>query len=252
MESKVVLITGSSGIGAATARLATERGDRIFFLAKSAEECEQLTAELRDSAYSVADVADEAQVEEAVRACLARFGRIDAVFNAAGISGRSLGDGPLHECSTAAWQALMNVHAAGTFFVCRAVIQHWLGTRSRGNIVNTSSVLAHFPEPKFFATHAYAASKGAVEGMTIAAASYYASHGIRLNVLAPGLVCTPMSRRAQSDATIVEFIRRKQPLTGDFIDAEDVASVACFLLSNESAPITGEILRCDGGWAVSG
>lgn len=250
MEQRVVVITGASGIGAATARLAVSRGERVFLIGKDAEECALLCSELGNAAFHAADVSDEEQVEEAIRACISHHGRVDAVFNAAGLSGRSMGDGPVHECSTAAWRHLLDVHATGTFFVCRSVIRHWLAAGSEGVILNTSSVLARFPEPRYFATHAYAASKGAVESMTLSAAAYYASHRIRLNVLAPGLVRTPMSRRAQSNAEIVAFIQHKQPLTGDFVEAHDLASVAYFLLSDASRPMTGEIVRADAGWAL--
>lgn len=82
----------------------------------------------------------------------------------------------------------MNVHAAGTFFVCRAVLENWMATKQSGVILNMGSVLARFPERRFFATNAYAASKGAVESMTLAAAAYYSPYRIRLNVIAPGLV----------------------------------------------------------------
>jgi NAD(P)-dependent dehydrogenase (short-subunit alcohol dehydrogenase family) len=250
--SRVLLITGSSGIAAATARLATHRGDLVFVIGKEGRECEELAAELKDSASFVADVSDEDTVRDAVQSCLLRCGRIDAVFNVAGLSGRSLGDGPLHECSTAAWQTLMNVHATGTFFVCREVLKCWMATKQSGTIVNTGSVLARFPERRFFATHAYPASKGAVESMTLAAAGYYAPHRIRLNVLAPSLVRTPMSVRAQSNPAIVEFMKQKQALKGDLIEADEVARVAYFLLSDDSFPITGEVVRVDAGWAVTG
>jgi NAD(P)-dependent dehydrogenase (short-subunit alcohol dehydrogenase family) len=250
--SRVLLITGSSGIAAATARLAAQRGDLVFVIGKENRECEELAAELKDSAFFVADVSDESAVNKAAESCFSHFGHVDAVFNVAGLSGRSLGDGPLHECSTAAWHTLMNVHAAGTFFVCRAVLQHWIGTNQAGVILNTGSVLARFPERKFFATHAYPASKGAVESMTLAAAGYYAPHRIRMNVLAPSLVRTPMSARAQSNPAIVEFMKQKQPLKGDLIEADEVARIAYFLLSNDSFPITGEVVRVDAGWAVTG
>ena len=250
--SRVLLITGSSGIAAATARVATQRGDVVFLVGKELGECEKLTKELKDSAFFVADVSDEDAVNAAIDSCFSHFGRLDAVFNVAGLSGRSLGDGPLHECSTVAWRTLMNVHAAGTFFVCRAVLQHWMGTKHAGTILNTGSVLARFPEHRFFATHAYPASKGAVESMTLAAAGYYAPHRIRMNVVAPSLVRTPMSARAQSNPAIVEFMKQKQPLKGDLIEADEVARIAYFLLSNDSFPITGEIVRVDAGWAVTG
>jgi NAD(P)-dependent dehydrogenase (short-subunit alcohol dehydrogenase family) len=248
----VLLITGSSGIAAGTAKLAGSRGDNVFVIGKNRDECEALAGQVPHSAFFVADVADEEAVNKAVNFCLSQFGQIDAVFNVAGISGRALGDGPLHECSTSAWHTLMNVNAAGTFLICRRVLQHWISAGKPGTVLNTGSVLARFPERRFFATHAYPASKGAVESMTLAAAGYYAPHRIRMNVLAPSLVRTPMSVRAQSNPAIVEFMKQKQPLKGDLIEADEVARVAYFLLSEESFPITGEVVRVDAGWAVTG
>src|SRR6266478_5503444 len=118
---------------------------------------------------------------------------------------------------------MMDAHASGTFFVCREVIRHWMSTKRAGTILNTSSVLACFPERVRFATVAYAASKGAIESMTLSAAAYYAPYQIRLNVIAPGLVRTPMSARAQSDDEILEFIAHKQPLSAGLLDTADVA-----------------------------
>ncbi|MGH9530528.1 MAG: SDR family NAD(P)-dependent oxidoreductase [Terriglobales bacterium] len=251
--ARVLLITGSSGIAAATAKAAADHGDAVFLIGKVSEECESLSAQLiKGLAYAVADVTDESAVRDAIRLCLTRFGRIDAVFNVAGISARSIGDGPLHECSTKAWKTLMDVHGTGTFFVCREVLQHWMSAKHGGVVLNTGSVLARFPERRFFATHAYAASKGAIESMTLAAAGYYAPYKIRLNLLAPSLVRTPMSARAQSNPEIVEFMKHKQPLKGTLIDPEEVARIAYFLLSDESFPMTGEVIRVDAGWAVTG
>lgn len=250
--SRVLLITGSSGIAAATAKLAVSRGDVVFVMGKEQRECEELCAQLSGSCFFLADVSDEGAVKRAFESCLTRCARIDAVFNVAGLSGRSLGDGPLHECSSTAWQTLMNVHLTGTFLVCREVLKHWMATVQSGVILNMGSVLAHFPERRFFATHAYAASKGAIESLTLAAASYYASYRIRLNVLATSLVRTPMSRRAQSNPAIAEFMKQKQPLKGDLIKADEIARIAYFLLSDESFPITGEVVRADAGWAVTG
>jgi NAD(P)-dependent dehydrogenase (short-subunit alcohol dehydrogenase family) len=250
--SAVLLVTGSSGIAAAAAKLAADRGDSVFLIGKNGEECESLSSELKGSAFFVADVRDEGAIKNATRSCLSRFGRIDAVFNVAGISGRSLGDGPLHECSSAAWHTLMSAHASGTFYVCREVLQDWMTRKQVGVILNTGSVLARYPERTFFATHAYAASKGAIESMTLAAAGYYAPHKIRLNVLAPSVVRTPMSARAQESPAILEFMKHKQPLKGDLIEPHEIARIARFLLSEDSFPMTGEIVRVDAGWAVTG
>ena len=122
----------------------------------------------------------------------------------------------------------------------------------RGVVLNMASVLALAPSAQHFATHAYAASKGAILGLSKAMAAYYAPHKIRVNVIAPSLVRTPMSARAQQDPQILELMRRKQPLVEDLLPAEDVARAALFLLSDEARVITGDVLQVDGGWGVSG
>jgi NAD(P)-dependent dehydrogenase (short-subunit alcohol dehydrogenase family) len=121
---------------------------------------------------------------------------------------------------------------------------------ARGTILNMASVLAFSPEPKFFATHAYAASKSAIIGLTRAMAAYYGPHKVRVNAIAPALTRTPMSARAQQNTEILEFIRAKQPLSEDLIEAEDVARAAVFLLSDESRYITGEVMTVDAGWRL--
>ncbi len=247
-----LLITGSSGIAESAARLASSRGARVFVVGNRKEECEALTASLPDAAYAVADVRDAPEVEAAVESAFGLMGGVDAVFNVAGLSGRAAGDGPLHLCSGEAWTLMMDVHARGTFHVCRSVLARWMDRAESGAVVNVGSVLARSPQRDYFATNAYAASKGAIEAMTVSAAAYYAPYRIRLNVVAPGLVRTPMSARAQQNREILTFIARKQPLYEDLIAADDVARVALFLLSDEAAAITGEIVRADGGWAVSG
>jgi len=248
---RLLLITGSSGIAAATARLATASGETVFLIGNDRQQCESLSSELKGSAFSAADVADENALQHAVASCISRLGGIDAVFNVAGLSARCLGDGPLHECSTAAWRKMMDAHASGTFFVCREVIRHWMSTKRAGTILNTSSVLACFPERVRFATVAYAASKGAIISMSRAMAAYYAPHKIRVNVIAPGLVRTPMSERAQSDEEVLHFIARKQPLSEGMLDPADVARTALFLLGEQSRHMTGQVVGIDGGWAVS-
>ena len=248
---EVLFVTGSSGIAAATAsKWAAE--NPVFVVGINAEQCRSLVADLgQNAAFAVADVRDEAAVRNAVSACHERFGRIDALFNVAGISARSIGDGPLHECETAAWDAVMDVNAKGTFLTCREILRLWTKDSQTGVILNTGSVLARHPEREHFATVGYAASKGAIESMSLAAAAYYAPYGIRINVIAPGLVRTPMTARAQANQQILDYMSHKQPLTKGLMRAEDVARMACFLLHRESSPITGQIVTVDGGWTVS-
>src|SRR5690606_32596843 len=121
----------------------------------------------------------------------------------------------------------------------------------RGVLLNMASVLAFSPSARSFATHGYAASKGAIIAMSRSAAAYYAPHGIRINAIAPGLVRTPMSRRAQDDPAIVEYMRVKQPLPGGLLEPGDIASTALFLLSPAARSITGQVISVDGGWTVS-
>jgi NAD(P)-dependent dehydrogenase (short-subunit alcohol dehydrogenase family) len=248
--SEILLVTGSSGIAAATAHLWGAH-DSVFLVCVKEDEGRALAAELPEAGFSVADVRDEEAVRKSVAACLERFGKIDALFNVAGISARSLGDGPLHECSSKAWDTVMEVNAKGTFLMCREVLRTWARDSFKGVILNIGSVLAQHPQGEHFATAGYAASKGAIEAMTLSAAAYYAPAGIRINVIAPGLVMTPMSARAQGDARISEYVRRKQPLSGGMLAPEDIAKTACFLLRKDSSPITGQIITVDGGWSVS-
>ena len=115
-----------------------------------------------------------------------------------------------------------------------------------------ASVLGYAPQAQHFATHAYATSKGAILGMSRSMAAYYAPHKIRVNVIAPALIRTPMSARAQGDAAILKLMKTKQPLVEDLIDAKDVARTAIFLLSDDARCVTGDTLSVDAGWCVSG
>jgi NAD(P)-dependent dehydrogenase (short-subunit alcohol dehydrogenase family) len=113
-------------------------------------------------------------------------------------------------------------------------------------------VLAFSPSIAFFATHAYASAKAAIIGLTQSAASYYAHANIRFNVLAPALVATPMSQRAQSNSAILDFIATKQPLNGGRIGhPSDLDAAAVYFMSDESGFVTGQVLAVDGGWSVS-
>ncbi len=248
----VLLITGSSGIGEATALLAGREGYKVFIAGLDEPQCRDLSARIEGSGYFVGDLREPPAVEGAFAACLKHFGRVDAVFNVAGSSGRRFGDGPVHECSVEGWDKTLEANAKPIFLMCRAAVRHWLEAGRGGTILNMASVLAFSPEPEHFSTHAYAASKGAIISMSRAMAAHYAVNGIRVNVIAPALVKTPMSARAQADPEIVEFIRQKQPLSGGLLDADDVAATALFLLSERSRHVTGQVVAVDGGWSVTG
>jgi NAD(P)-dependent dehydrogenase (short-subunit alcohol dehydrogenase family) len=255
-----LFITGATGIAAATAKLAAQTGASIFVVSLHESDCASLANEIRCAGgvceFYVGDLLHEATAVNAVQTCRQHFGRIDSLFNVAGISGRKFGDGPLHECTENGWDITMDANAKTTFLMCRETLKQMLQqdineSGSRGAILNMASVLAFSPEPKHFAAHAYAASKGAIISLSKAMASYYAPHKIRVNAIAPGLIRTPMSQRAQDNPTIVEFMKAKQPLAEDLLDVEDVAKAALFLLCSDSRHITGEVLTVDGGWHLS-
>ena len=248
---KILLITGATGIAEATALAAAAQGDSVFVISRTEAHCRDLCARLPDGGYHACDLRDECAVAAAFDACLRRFGGIDAVFNVAGISGRRFGDGPLHECSAEGWDITLDTNVRGMFLVCRSALRYWLDAGRHGTILNMASVLAFSPQAQHFATHAYAASKGAIVSMSRAMAAYYAPHKIRVNVIAPGLVRTPMSARAQSSDELLAFIAHKQPLSEGMLVAADVAATALFLLGDQSRHMTGQVVGIDGGWAVS-
>jgi len=254
-DRRVILVTGSTGIAAAAARAMASEGATVFVVSRTAEHARDLAAEI-GAEWRAADLAQEGEVESVVRECVDRFGRIDAVYNVAGISARRFGDGPLHEMTLEGWQASFANNVTSQMLVCRSAIRQMLAQEpaangQRGAILNMSSVLARHPSHEFFSTHAYAAGKGAVESLSRSAAAYYAPHGIRVNVIAPALVATPMSARAQTDDQIMDFVARKQPLVGGPLTPDDLVGTALYLLSDDSRAVTGQVIDVDGGWAVT-
>jgi NAD(P)-dependent dehydrogenase (short-subunit alcohol dehydrogenase family) len=140
--------------------------------------------------------------------------------------------------------------------VCATVVARMRGQEpnpsgTRGSILLMGSVTSSDPAPEYFATHAYAAAKGAITALMTTMAAAYLRDRIRVNVVAPGLTETPMSRRAASDAAIRAYAATRQPLAGELMDPEEVAHAVVYLLSDESRAVTGQVLKIDGGWSVS-
>jgi NAD(P)-dependent dehydrogenase (short-subunit alcohol dehydrogenase family) len=255
-----VLVTGSTGMAASAARQIADEGGAVFAVSRTAAHLRELADEISGAGgncgWHAADLRNEAEVEAAFAAFDTTVGRLDAVYSVAGISGRRYGDGPLHEATLEGWETVMDANATSQFLVARAAVRRMLAqapdaSGSRGVVLLMSSVLATHPAPAFFATHAYAASKGAVEALTRSLAAYYAPSGIRVNAIAPSLVATPMSRRSQDDPAILAYLAARQPLAGGPIDADAVTATALHLLSGEAAMVTGQVVAVDGGWGVS-
>ncbi len=222
----------------------------VFVVSRTEEHVRALAESVPGSRCLAADLADEKSAEAAVRECVAAFGRLDCVFNVAGISGRRFGDGPLHELSAEGWDTVVSANVRSLFLVSRAAVRQMLA-QGGGAILNMSSVLAEHPSAPLFSTHAYAASKGAINSFSLAVAAHYAHDNIRVNVIAPSLIATPMSRRAQQDPQILDHLRDRQPLAGGPIAVEDVVGTVLYLLSDDSRMVTGQVVAVDGGWGVS-
>jgi NAD(P)-dependent dehydrogenase (short-subunit alcohol dehydrogenase family) len=260
LAGRVCLLTGSTGIAAAAAtRLAAEGAD-TFVVSRTADHPRELAKQIADAGGSAdwiaAELSDENAVDAAVAACVERFGRIDGLFSVAGGSGRRFGDGPIHTVGRDAWDRTLELNLTTQALVCRSVVarmraQEPNGSGTRGSILLMGSVTATDPAPEFFATHAYAAAKGAINALMTTMAAAYLADRIRVNVVAPGLTATPMARRAAGDAAILAYGARKQPLAGEMMDPDEVAHAAVFFLSDESRAITGQLLKVDGGWSVA-
>lgn len=250
LTGRSALISSASGIGAATARALAEAGAEITLVDRNEVATAALTREIGGAEAIVGDLREEATCEAAVKLALDRRGRLDILVNLAGLSGRRQGDGPVHEATSGGFDYVIGNNLRSAFLLSKAALTPMLEAKS-GAIINVASVLAYAPASDHFATHAYAASKGALISLTTSMAAYYARSGIRVNCVSPGLIATPMSRRAQDAPEIMEYLERRQPLSGGPGQPEDVASAILYLASDAARLITGANLEVSGGWSVS-
>jgi NAD(P)-dependent dehydrogenase (short-subunit alcohol dehydrogenase family) len=260
LSGRVCLVTGSTGIAAASATRLAAEGAEVFVTSRNEGHCRRLVDGIKAAggraAYRAAELTDEAEVEGAIKAAVDTYGRIDGLFSVAGGSGRRFGDGPIHEVSGDAWEATLALNLKTQALVCREVVRRMRAQNpnqsgTRGSILLMGSVTATDPVPELFGTHAYAAAKGATTALMTAMAATYLADRIRVNVVAPSLTRTPMAGRAAGDESILAFARRKQPLAGEMLDPDEVAHAAVFFLSDESRTVTGQLLKIDGGWSVA-
>jgi NAD(P)-dependent dehydrogenase (short-subunit alcohol dehydrogenase family) len=234
LAAKVCIVTGAgSGIGRASAEL---------FAAEGAVVVAADIASGEGVSHTV-DVANEQQTVELVRAVVEEHGRIDVLFNNAGVAG--VGD--VAETTLDLWEHVMRVNVRGVFLMSRAVVPTMVAQGS-GSIVNMSSAIA---ETGLARRVSYAASKGAVLALTKSMQVDLAPHGVRVNALMPGTIMTPFVERylAESypDPEAGRHSIRSRQLTGELGAAEDVAQAALFLASDESRFVYGSGLVIDGG-----
>lgn len=248
----IVIIGGTTGIGLSAAQAFIDHGAQVVALGRNPESAEKAFSILKTAVVETGDASHEGTAERAIQACIKQFGSFDGLYHVAGGSGRRFGDGPLHDLSKDGWEQTLSLNLTSLMLSNQAAIRTFLQMKKTGSILNMSSVLGYSPSPQYFVTHAYAAAKAAVFGFTKSVASYYASNNIRINVLAPALVETPMAQRAANDDTILSFIKTKQPLEGGRIGIpSDLDGAAIYFMSDYSRFTTGQILSVDGGWSIS-
>jgi len=239
---------GTAGMGWAAAKKFVDEGAHVICVGKPQET--PLAAENITTLF--ADAREVTTMTQAIDLCLEKYGSFDGLMHVAGGSGRAFGDGPLDQMSLEGWNETMVLNATTVMLSNKAAIDYFIQHNKSGSIVNLSSVLATHPAPSYFSTHAYAAAKAAIIGLSTTTAAYYAKNNIRINVISPGLVETPMSTRAAQNQNIMSYIKTKQPLDGGRIGhVNDVTSLAALLLSDQTSFITGQNIAVDGGWSVS-
>ncbi|MEM7384045.1 MAG: SDR family oxidoreductase [Verrucomicrobiota bacterium] len=254
MTGRVILIIGgTSGLGLSAARCLVGAGAQVVVTGRSEEKVSAAIGTLgSESRGTAGDASDSKAIDEAVALAVSAFGRLDGLYHVAGGSGRSRGDGILHDVTDEGIDYTIDLNLKSLIYSNRAAVQQFLQQGEGGTILNMGSVLGYSPSPDFFASHVYAATKSAAIGFTKSIASFYATQDIRANVLAPALVASPMSERAKTNEAIMDFVSRKQPLDGGRIgEPPDLDAAALFFLSPASRFVTGQVLAVDGGWSVT-
>jgi NAD(P)-dependent dehydrogenase (short-subunit alcohol dehydrogenase family) len=252
-NKRIVIIGGTTGIGLSAAKAFIKEGAFVVISGRNEASANQAKKVLgTNSEIVVSDAIHPGSADQAIQICIERFGGFDGLYHVAGGSGRKMGDGPLHELTVEGWNKTIELNLTSLMLSNQSAVKTFIRIKQGGTILNMSSVLGFSPSPKHFATHAYAAAKSAVFGFTKSIAAYYATENIRINVIAPALVETPMAQRAVNDGEILSFIKTKQPLDGGRIGkAEDLDGLAVYFMSDASKFTTGQVVAVDGGWDVA-
>ncbi|MGN6118054.1 MAG: SDR family NAD(P)-dependent oxidoreductase [Nitrobacter sp.] len=249
LDGKIALVTGAAGvIGTATMRLLAERGARIVAVDRQERSLKDAVAGLPSSAQAVAitaDVTQEDEVADYVRAAVAKFGTIDVFYNNAGIEGEIK---PITDYPLESFRRVLDVNVIGVFLGLKHVLPVMLKTNS-GSIINTASIAGLIGSPSIAV---YSASKHAVIGLTKSVAQECSGTGVRVNCVCPGLIDSRMlsaiidGRNPGNAPTPTERIVDRIPARR-LGQATEVASIVAFLASDEASYVSGSAYTVDGG-----
>lgn len=252
MKDRVALITGaSSGIGRATAEEFAANGARVVVAARRQAELDSLVAQIESRGGTASavrtDVSDSADVERMVSYVIETFGRLDYAVNNAGIEGQFA---PIIDLAEEDWDQVMGINLKGAFLCMKHEARAMLAGSHRGAIVNVGSVNSFLGAAT---GSAYVASKHALIGLTTSASAELAPQGIRVNLICPGVIDTPMHRRLRAD--IGDEVYDQGLLPNVHLrragEPEEIASAIVFLCSDAASYITGTTLTPDGGYTLT-
>jgi NAD(P)-dependent dehydrogenase (short-subunit alcohol dehydrogenase family) len=243
LQDRVAIVTGaSSGLGARFATVLAEAGARVVAAARRSERLEELARSQPRIVPARCDVADPADRARLVEAALALDGRIDVCVNNAGIASE-----PERQATVEAFSAVMQVNVEAVFALTQAVAAHMVA-RGSGSVINVSSMfglVASTPVPDA----PYVASKSALNGLTRELANQWATHGVRVNAIAPGWFATEMNAELLEDERALRWLQRQCPM-GRPGRVEELDGVLLFLASDASSYCTGQVIAVDGGWTI--
>jgi NAD(P)-dependent dehydrogenase (short-subunit alcohol dehydrogenase family) len=254
LSGKVALITGAgSGQGAEAAALFANAGAKVGLLDVNYESAKQVADQIGPQASAYAcDVADESSVRHAVEQVVATFGKLNIVYNNAGVILRKPGewdesqDGPSADLVSDVFDRVLAVNLKGPYLVSKYALPHLIHAGG-GSIINTSALAgAHHGT----SNHAYSTAKAGVIGLTRAIANTYGEFGIRANALCPGLVETPLVGHVLNDPAKMVRYKEGSPLRR-LGQADEIARVALFLASDDASFMTGSVVTADGGFMVA-
>ena len=243
LNNKVAVVAGAAtGIGAACARRYLAEGAKVIIGDLNIEVAMALAKELGDNAHAVRyDASDEDSIKALIDSAVSKFGSLDILHNNVALTALSFQsrDTTVTEIPLEVWNATLNVNVTSFMLGCKYAIPHMIKAGG-GSIINTSSDSGRVGD---VTRTAYGASKAAIISLTQHVAVQYGLDGIRCNAITPGVVLTDAMKK---DPGLIEFIR-PHILTPEFGTADDIASLATFLASDESKYITGQAIACDGG-----
>ena len=250
LTNKIAVITGAArGLGQAMALRFAEEGCALVLSDLNLEGVQE-TAKMAEARGGRAmamqvDITQRTEVERMVKLAVSELGPLDILINNAGI----FFNVAFEEMSDEQWQRMMDVNLTSVFLVSQIVIRHWLSAKRGGSIINLASISATVA---FTDSSHYCASKAGVAALTRCLAMEFGPFGIRANAMAPGIMETEMTRPALSEPDLAADWKLRIPLRS-YGKPEDVANLALFLASDESAYVNGEMIYLDGGamWAWS-